>query len=206
MFTGIVEEMGVVERTDRGLSTTFVIMAREVLKDLETGDSIAVNGVCLTVVAKGERTFSVEVSPETLRVTNLGSLKIGGAVNLERAMRLVDRVGGHLVSGHVDGTGIIRERRPEGNALVVAIEAPRDLLRYCVAKGSVAVDGVSLTINSVAEREFTVSIIPHTAKATTLGVKGVAETVNLEADLVAKYIERFSLPRADEESDPRRRL
>jgi riboflavin synthase len=197
MFTGIVEEMGAVtslEKTSGGLRVT--ILASTVLGDLKVGDSVSVNGVCLTVVARGEREFSVEVSPETLSVTTLSLVTGGTPVNLERAMKLNERLGGHLVAGHIDGVGTIRGRRQEGNAIVFMIEAPREILRYCVVKGSVTVDGTSLTINDVSERSFSVAIIPHTAKSTTLGLKQVNDTVNLESDLIGKYVERLLHERA----------
>lgn len=192
MFTGIVEEMGVVTNLVKGVTGTHLnILASTVLADLSIGASISVNGACLTVTSKAEREFSVDVSPETLSVTTLGSLAAGSPVNLERAMKLNERIGGHLVSGHVDGIGLIRTRRQDGNAVVLVIEAPKEVLRYCVPKGSITVDGISLTINDVADRSLTVSIIPHTAKVTTLGIKQEGEQVNLESDLIGKYVERL---------------
>ncbi|MGH7251934.1 MAG: riboflavin synthase [Nitrospiraceae bacterium] len=192
MFTGIVEEMGVVKTLDKGVSgTRLSILASLVLGDLAVGASISVNGACLTVVSVGEREFAVEVSPETLAVTTLGQLGAGTPVNLERAMRVHERIGGHLVAGHVDGVGSIRNRTPEGNAIVLTIEAPKEVLRYCVHKGSITLDGISMTINEVGDRTFSVAVIPHTAKATTLGLKKPGETVNLEADLIGKYVERL---------------
>jgi len=192
MFTGIVEEMGVIKRLEKsGAGTTLTILASTVMDDLEAGASVSVNGACLTVVSVGEREFAVEVSRETLAVTTLGQLAAGTPVNLERAMRVHDRIGGHLVAGHVDGVGSIRNRTPEGNAIVLTIEAPREVLRYCVHKGSITLDGISMTINEVSDRNFSVAVIPHTAKATTLGLKKPGETVNLEADLIGKYVERL---------------
>ena len=192
MFTGIVEEMGVIKTLDKGVSgTRLSVLASAVLDDLAVGASISVNGACLTVVSVGEREFAVEVSRETLAVTTLGQLAAGTPVNLERAMRVHDRIGGHLVAGHVDGVGSIRNRTPEGNAIVLTIEAPREVLRYCVHKGSITLDGISMTINEVSDRNFSVAVIPHTAKATTLGLKKPGETVNLEADLIGKYVERL---------------
>jgi riboflavin synthase len=161
------------------------------MSDLKIGDSVSVNGTCLTVTTKGERDFVVEVSPETLSVTTLGQWTPGTPVNLERAMKLNERIGGHLVAGHVDGVGTIRSRHQEGNAIFFTIEAPSDILRYCVTKGSITVDGISLTINEVADHSFSVAIIPHTAKVTTLGLKQVNDTVNLESDLIGKYVERL---------------
>ncbi len=192
MFTGIVEEMGAVKALQKTLAgTRLTILASVVLEGLEFGDSVSVNGACLTVVEAGEREFAVEVSPETLSVTTLGELAAGTPVNLERAMRLNERIGGHLVSGHVDAVGTVRERRQDGNAVVLTIEAPRELLRYCVHKGSVTVDGISMTLNAVTDRTFSLAVIPHTAKATTLGLKKVVDRVNLEADLIGKYVERL---------------
>jgi len=192
MFTGIVEEMGAVTSMEKTLAgTRMKILAETVMSDLKVGDSVSVNGTCLTVVTKGERDFVVEISPETLSVTALGYLEAGAPVNLERAMKLNERIGGHLVAGHVDAVGTIRSRRQEGNAIVFTIEAPADILRYCVSKGSITVDGISLTINEIADRSFGVAVIPHTAKVTTLGLKQVNDTVNLESDLIGKYVERL---------------
>lgn len=191
MFTGIIEELGVVKQIDRQKLIRLAILAKTVLEDLKIGDSVAVNGVCLTVVSFNTSEMMVEISPETLGVSNLGSLKVGDGVNLERAMRLNDRLGGHLVTGHVDGMGRIRERRPEGDSSVLRIETPSEVLRYCVKKGSIAVDGVSLTINELTDKDFLVTIIPHTAKVTTLGLKGIGDAVNLEVDLIGKYVERL---------------
>jgi len=192
MFSGIVEEMGAVTSMEKTLAgTRMTILASTVMSDLKIGDSVSVNGTCLTVTTKGERDFVVEVSPETLSVTTLGQWTPGTPVNLERAMKLNERIGGHLVAGHVDGVGTIRSRHQEGNAIFFTIEAPSDILRYCVTKGSITVDGISLTINEVADHSFSVAIIPHTAKVTTLGLKQVNDTVNLESDLIGKYVERL---------------
>ena len=192
MFTGIVEEMGAITVLGKTLAgTKLTILASTVMGDLKLGDSVSVNGACLTVVSRSDRDFSVEVSPETLSVTTLGLLNPGTPVNLERAMRLNERIGGHLVGGHVDGVGVIRSRHQEANAIMFAIEAPQNILRYCVVKGSVTVDGISLTINDVSEHGFSVAIIPHTAKVTTLGLKQVNDPVNLESDLIGKYVERL---------------
>ena len=192
MFTGIVEEMGAITVLGKTLAgTKLTILASTVMGDLKLGDSVSVNGACLTVVSRSDRDFSVEVSPETLSVTTLGLLNPGTPVNLERAMRLNERIGGHLVAGHVDGVGVIRSRHQEANAIIFAIEAPQNILRYCVVKGSVTVDGISLTINDVSEHGFSVAIIPHTAKVTTLGLKQVNDPVNLESDLIGKYVERL---------------
>lgn len=192
MFTGIVEEMGAVTAMERTLGgTRMTILASVIMSDLKIGDSVSVNGTCLTVVARGERDFVVEVSPETLSVTTLGHLTAGAPVNLERAMKLNERIGGHLVAGHVDGVGTIHSRRQEGNAIFFTIGAPPEIVRYCVVKGSITVDGISLTINDVGDHSFDIAIIPHTAKVTTLGLKQVNDTVNLESDLIGKYVERL---------------
>lgn len=192
MFTGIIEEMGVVKAVGKTLQGSSVtILAKTVLDGLKVGDSVTVNGVCLTVVGCDGAEMKADISPETLKVTTLGILKAGDPANLERAMRLGDRLGGHLVTGHVDGVGIIRSRVQDGDALQITIEAPRDVLRYCVPKGSITVDGISLTVNEVTDRGFRVTIIPHTAKVTTLGIKQVGDAVNLETDLIGRYVERL---------------
>jgi len=184
----------VVKEIDRKQYVRLTLLAKTILDDLKIGDSITVNGVCLTVVSFNDQEMMMEVSPETLSATNLGALKVGDGVNLERSLRLNDRLGGHLVSGHVDGVGRIREKKVEGENYLLSIEPPQDVLRYCVKKGSIAVDGISLTINDVTEKDFTVSVIPHTAKVTTLGLKAKGDPVNLEADLIAKYVERLLHP------------
>jgi riboflavin synthase len=192
MFTGIIEEMGVIKealKTRQGSSVS--ILAKTILEGLKVGESVTVNGACLTVVGFDREEMKADISPETAKVTTLGSLKAGDPVNLERAMRLGDRLGGHLVTGHVDAIGTIRARAQEADALQLMIEAPREVLRYCVPKGSITVDGISLTLNEVTDRGFRVTIIPHTAKVTTLGIKQVGDAVNLEADLIGKYVERL---------------
>jgi riboflavin synthase len=186
VFAGIVEEMGAVKSLEKTLAgTRLTVLASTVMDDLPIGASISVNGACLTVVKRDDKEFTVDVSP------NLGKLSAGLPVNLERAMKLNERIGGHLVAGHVDEVGRIRERHQEGNGTIFAIEAPPEILRYCISKGSITVDGVSLTINDVTSRSFSVMIIPHTAKVTTLGIKQQGDTVNLESDLIGKYVERL---------------
>ena len=198
MFTGIVEEIGVVKALESSLAgTRLTILASTVMETLTVGASVSVNGACLTVVVVGDREFSAEVSRETLSVTALGRLITSAPVNLERALKINERIDGHLVSGHVDGVGTLTSRRQEGNAIVLRIEAPKEVLRYCVPKGSITVDGASLTINELNDRSFGVAIIPHTAKMTTLGVKQAGETVNLEADLIGKYVERLLQERGE---------
>ncbi len=192
MFSGIAEEMGVVKAFDRGLAGAEVsILASTVLQDLRVGESVSVSGVCLTAADIGERDFSVDISTETLQVTTMGMLAVGAPVNLERAMKLNERIGGHLVTGHVDGVGIIRDRHQDGNTILMTIEAPEEILRYCIQKGSITVDGVSLTVNQISDKAFAMALIPHTAKVTTLGVKGPGDSVNLESDLIGKYVERL---------------
>jgi riboflavin synthase len=192
MFTGIIEEMGVVKEVGKTLQGSGVtILTKTVLEGLKIGDSVTVNGVCLTVVGRNDMEMKADISPETMTVTTLGSLKAGDPVNLERAVRLGDRLGGHFVTGHVDGIGIIRSRVQDGDALQITIEAPRDVLRHCVSKGSITVDGISLTVNEVTDRGFHVTIIPHTAKVTTLGIKQIGDAVNLETDLIGRYVERL---------------
>ncbi len=192
MFTGIVEEMGRVKALRReGGAARLTISASTVLGGTVLGDSICVNGVCLTVVDLNSGEFSADVAVETLRVTNLGELKTGAAVNLERAMQLSARIGGHLVSGHVDAVGHIREKREEGNGWRIFIDAPEPVLRYVIKKGSIAVDGISLTVADVDKSGFSIAVIPHTAKLTTLGFKAAGDSVNLESDIIGKYVERL---------------
>jgi len=192
MFNGIVEEMGATKSLNRGLmGARATFLASTVLQDLHVGESISVSGTCLTVIEVGDQDFSVDLSTETLHVTTLGSLKVGSPVNLERAMQLQTRIGGHLVTGHIDGVGVIHHRHQDGNATHLVIETQEDILRYCIRKGSITVDGISLTINEVSAKTLTVAIIPHTAQVTTMGLKQVGDIVNLETDLVGKYVERL---------------
>lgn len=197
MFTGIVEELGEVrELTDLGDSVRLTLRGPLVVDGARHGDSIAVNGVCLTVVATDDGTFTADVMRETLDRSALGALAPGAPVNLERPMRLDGRLGGHLVQGHVDGTGVIEERVPSQHWEVVRISLPGDLARYVVHKGSITVDGVSLTVASVGDGWFTVSLIPATLELTTLGRKQPGDPVNLEVDVVAKYVERLLAARS----------
>ncbi len=192
MFTGIVEEMGSVKALRReGGAARLAVSASTVLGETALGDSICVNGVCLTVVEMGKMEFSADVAVETLKVTNLGDLKIGAKVNLERALRLSDRIGGHLVSGHVDAVGRIREKREEGNGWRLFIDVPDSVLRYVIKKGSIAIDGISLTVADLNQTGFSIAMIPHTAKLTTLGFKAAGDSVNLETDIIGKYVERL---------------
>jgi riboflavin synthase len=192
MFSGIVEEMGAIQAMNKGLAgAKFSILASIILDDLHVGDSVSVSGTCLTVTHLEAHSFSVDVSTETLNRTILGKISMGTPVNLERAMKLNARISGHLVTGHVDGVGTLRAREQDGNAAVLTVEAPEDIMRYCVTKGSITVDGISLTINAVTDRSFVVAMIPHTAKMTTMGLKQVGDFVNLESDLIGKYVERL---------------
>lgn len=194
MFTGIVEELGeVTSLADLGDSVRLTVRGPLVTRDARHGDSIAVNGVCLTVVDSGDGTFTADVMRETLDRSALGVLAPGSPVNLERPMRLDGRLGGHLVQGHVDGTATILGRTPSEHWEVVRISLPADLARYVVHKGSITVDGVSLTVAALGDEEFSVSLIPTTLELTTLGRKAVGEPVNLEVDVVAKYVERLHL-------------
>ncbi len=191
----MIEELGRVHSLKRGSrSAQLAIDAEVVLKGVQLGDSIAVNGVCLTVTEFSATTFVVDIMAETLRKTNLEQLSPGARVNLERALRLSDRLGGHIVSGHIDGVGrLLREERQD-IARVLEIGAPAAVLKYVLEKGSVAIDGISLTVVEVKDQSFTVSLIPHTAGLTTLGFKKVGDTVNLEADIIGKYVERLLRP------------
>jgi riboflavin synthase len=207
MFSGIVAEVGIVTTYQlQGMAASLTIAASEAFAPVTIGESIAVNGVCLTVVQRQGSNFTVDVSPETLRATNLGQLQAGEGVNLERALRLNDLLGGHLVSGHVDGVGTIVERRPEANAIHYIITVPKDLLRYVVPKGSIAIDGISLTVVACHPEGVQVTIIPHTAAMTTIGRKGPGATVNLECDMVGKYVERILHARLEDDSAARGEL
>jgi len=193
MFTGIVEELGTLKGIRRGAaSARLTVGAEKVLEDARVGDSIAVNGVCLTVVHFTPQEFTADVMAETLSKSNLGLLNTGERVNLERALRLGDRLGGHIVSGHIDGVGTITRLEKHDIATLVTIRAPREVMRYIIKKGSVAIDGISLTVVDFQADSFQVSLIPHTAHATTLGLKKAGATVNLEGDVIGKYIERLA--------------
>jgi riboflavin synthase len=192
MFTGIIEGLGrVAGIRSSGRGKQLTVEAGFDISATQVGDSIAVSGVCLTAVRISGRRFEVDVSPETLAKTTLGDAAVGERVNLERALRLSDRLDGHLVMGHIDGTGVIDGRETAGNAIIVAVAVPAAFTRYMIRKGSVAVDGISLTINSLEPDRFTVSIIPHTAGLTTIGFKQKGERVNIETDMIGKYVEKF---------------
>ena len=188
MFTGLVARKGVV----RGLAHGRVEVETPLAAELEPGDSIAVNGVCLTTVQRSNGSFAADVMPETLRRTSLAPLELGDEVNLELPLRAGDRLGGHIMQGHVDGTGTVESAADDGNSRIVRIRASDDLLRYVVEKGSIAVDGVSLTVSGVDDQAFEVSLIPETLERTTLGAAAPGRTVNLEVDVLAKYVEKLS--------------
>jgi riboflavin synthase len=192
MFTGIIEEIGHVKSLHRGTkSFTLEVEADVVMQGTQVGDSIATNGVCLTVTSLTGHGFTADVMPETVQRTALGELKAGSPVNLERALSLQTRLGGHIVSGHIDGTGRISDRRQDDNALWLTVECDSRLLRYIIEKGSITIQGVSLTVARVDSKSFAVSLIPHTQAATTLHAARVGDLVNLENDIIAKYVEKL---------------
>lgn len=192
MFTGIIEEIGYVRHVISGsLSGEIQIDAGKVLEGTKIGDSIAVNGVCLTVTRLLRDGFTADVMPETLRRTNLGKLGSGDPVNLERAMAADGRFGGHIVSGHIDGTGTVSRMQPEGNAILVTIRTVPEILELIVEKGSIAIDGISLTVAAAWDDSFQVSVIPHTGEETILLKKKVGQTVNLENDIIGKYVQKL---------------
>lgn len=195
MFTGIIEEVGsVISVTRNGTSSNIRIRAAKVLEGTVLGDSIAVNGVCLTVTEMGSDWFQADVMNETLSRSSLGSLRSGSPVDLERAMAADGRFGGHIVSGHIDGTGTVSDIHNDGIAVWYTVSAPPQILRYIVEKGSVAIDGISLTVAKVTDRDFSVSIIPHTAACTVLSKRKTGDTVNLENDIIGKYVEKLMKP------------
>jgi riboflavin synthase len=199
MFTGIVEELGVVEAlVDQGDAIRLTVRGPHVTLDAGLGDSIAVNGCCLTVAERDQETFTADVMHETLDKTSLGVLAVGDRVNLERAVTPQTRLGGHIVQGHVDGTGTVVSRTPSEHWEVVEVSLPADIARYVVAKGSITVDGISLTVVDVRPESFTVSLIPETLARTTLGTKQSGEPVNLEVDVIAKYVERLLTPSGED--------
>lgn len=202
MFTGIIEEVGHVKSLHRGAkSFTLEVEAEKVLEGTLVGDSIATNGVCLTVTSLTGHGFTADVMPETVSRTALGELVSGSPVNLERALSLQTRLGGHIVSGHIDGTGRIADRRQDDTALWLTIECDSKLLRYIIEKGSVTLQGVSLTVARVDARSFAVSLIPHTQAATTLHQAKVGDLVNIENDIIAKYVEKLLGKEPDNETD-----
>lgn len=192
MFTGIIIEMGEIAALDRkGGITQLLLKSKEVIKDAKIGDSVSVNGTCLTIVEMKGTAMRFDLSDETLSSTNLGSLKPGDRVNLEPSLRPDSKLGGHFVSGHVDDIGRIKSKIKMGDAFKVEIEAPEKAMYFLVEKGSVAVDGISLTVVDILKNSFTIVIIPHTAQFTTIGFKGPRDTVNIEVDIIGKYVARF---------------
>ncbi len=195
MFTGLVADVGAITAIRQtGENWKLTVRTGFDLSTVEMGESIAVDGACLTVTEMGEDTFSVEASPETLGRTTLGERKVGDAVHLERALRVGDRLGGHMVLGHVDGVGTLVAKRRDKNAWLLDFEAPENVARYLIEKGSVAIDGVSLTVNAVDAERFGVAIIPHTSEHTNLTDYAVGRRVNLESDVIGKYVEKFVHP------------
>jgi len=195
VFTGLIEDLGTLRRFQKnGDSGRITVATAFPMQEIVMGESIAVNGVCLTVVDFGGGSFTADVSPESLARTNLGQLNTGSRVNLERALKLSDRLGGHIVSGHVDTQGVVTERRQDQNAVRFTIEVPQSQIRYLVEKGSVAIDGISLTVNAVAEQTFSVAVIPHSLAKTTLQWCEPGVRVNVETDILGKYVERLLRP------------
>ncbi|SOC00087.1 riboflavin synthase alpha chain [Ureibacillus xyleni] len=189
MFTGIIEEQGrvtAIQKDEKSMQLT--IATRKIVSDANLGDSIAVNGVCLTITHFTNEQMTVDVMPETVKATTIHRLKIGDVVNLERAMSANGRFGGHFVSGHVDGVGTIRSKKPVSNAVYIEIEIPKELAENCIAKGSITIDGTSLTLFKVSDQSVTVSLIPHTYSETILGMKSVGDQVNIETDMLGKYV------------------
>ena len=202
MFTGLIEEIGIVKKIVFGSSSAEItIKASKIMDDVKLGDSISTNGICLTVIRFSSNEFTVDAMPETMKVTNLKNLKNGSKVNLERALRVGDRLGGHIVSGHVDGTGRLLSFTDDDNAIWVEIGAGRDILKYIIHKGSITIDGTSLTVADLGKESFKVSIIPLTQDETTLTSRKVGEEVNLECDLVGKYIERLTMFKEEEKEE-----
>jgi riboflavin synthase len=200
MFTGIIEGLGTVSGIQSvGQGKRLSIASDISLDQSKTGDSISVSGACLTAVAINGNRFEADVSPETVARTTFGQIKVGDRLNLERAMRLSDRIDGHLVTGHIDGTGVIRQTKMTDNALIVTIDIPESLLRYMIKKGSVAIDGISLTINTCHPESIELTVIPHTARVTTIGLKKRGDLVNIETDMIGKYVERFITTGSDSE-------
>lgn len=189
MFTGIIEDKGKVVRIQKDIdSSQLTIVTPKIVSDAKLGDSIAVNGVCLTITNLTSEEMTVDVMPETVKATTIHTLKLGDIVNLERAMSANGRFGGHIVSGHVDGVGTIKSKRPVSNAVYIDIEVPKELIENCIPKGSITIDGTSLTLFQVSSNSVTISLIPHTYSETILGMKSVGDKVNIETDMLGKYV------------------
>jgi riboflavin synthase len=202
MFTGIIEGLGTISGIrPAGKGKRLSVEADFTLDQTKIGDSIAVNGACLTVINIRAKQFAVDLSPETLATSTFDQARRGDRVNLERALRLSDRIDGHLVSGHVDGIGLIKTKEKQGNAILVTVTVPEALTRYMIHKGSVAIDGVSLTINACDTNSFKVSIIPHTADITTVGLKQRGDAVNIETDMIGKFVEQFTRGKAAQDGE-----
>ena len=201
MFTGIIEEMGIVSEVRRTLQGTILtIIASDALADSKVGDSIGIDGVCLTMTQVDSTSFTADISAETLRRTTLGDRSLGDGVNLERSLRLNSRLGGHIVLGHVDDVGVISGWKDEGTSSMMCVSASPDVMRYVVFKGSICVDGISLTIANLFETEFEIALIPHTKQVTTIGKKRVGDRVNIEVDLLGRYVERLLTDQAKKQA------
>ena len=204
MFTGIIESIGIIENISKGANSSVLHIkpvSSHILEDTKIGDSIATNGVCLTVTSKDSSKFTADVMSETMRVTSLSKLTIGDKVNIERALALKDRLGGHIVSGHIDGIGHILEIKKEDISTWITIKSDKKILKYIIMRGSITIDGISLTVAELVDDCFKVSIIPHTASGTTLLSKKIGDIVNLENDVIAKYVEKLLLCREDSNDD-----
>ena len=200
MFTGIVEELAQIKSIEpKSKGIRYVISAEVVVDDLKIGDSISVNGVCLTIVKRGKDSFYMDLVEETLNKSNLGELKVGDFVNLERAMKVSDRLGGHIVQGHVETLGVILEKQMQGEEAILFVGLDPEWMRFCIPKGSITLDGVSLTIARINGNIIEIALIPHTLENTTLGIKGKSETLNIETDIIGKYIDRLLSFDAEEE-------
>ena len=192
MFTGIIEELGKIQEIEtRSSGMQFTISAKLVMDDLNIGDSISINGVCLTVTEKKEKEFNLDLVPETLEKSNLGELIEGNYVNLERAMQASDRIGGHILQGHVETLGVILDKQQQEDNAVISVGLDPEWLRYCIPKGSIALDGISLTIAKIEANIVEIALIPHTLENTTLGLKSKSDTLNIETDIIGKYIDRL---------------
>ncbi len=200
MFTGIVEELAQIKSIEpKSKGIRYAISAEVVVDDLKIGDSISVNGVCLTIVKRGKDSFCMDLVEETLNKSNLGELKVGDFVNLERAMKFSDRLGGHIVQGHVETLGVILEKQMQDEEVILSVGLDPEWMRFCIPKGSITLDGVSLTIARINGNIIEIALIPHTLENTTLGIKGKSETLNIETDIIGKYIDRLLSFDAEEE-------